>query len=97
MDEFQRKCGFPQCAGAIDDSHMPIKAPTEYHTDFYTRKAWYSIILQAVVDSNYTFIVIYIGWPAKVQDARVFAAPLCLRKGKEKSYLLVSWQKLRMA
>ena len=44
---------------------MTPRAPTEYHTDFYTRKAWYSIILQAVVDSNYTFIVIYIGWAEK--------------------------------
>ena len=38
VDEFQSKWGFPQCAGAIDGSHIPIKALTEYHTDFYNRK-----------------------------------------------------------
>ena len=84
VDEFQSKWGFPQCAGAIDGSHIPIKAPTEYHTDFYNRKGWYSIILQAVVDSNYKFIDIYVGWPGKVHDARVFSSSSVFEKGQRK-------------
>ena len=31
VDEFQSNWRFPQFAGAIDGSHIPIKAPTEYH------------------------------------------------------------------
>ena len=70
---FENKCGFPQCAGAIDGSHIPIQAPKLNHTDYYNRKGWYSIIIQAVVDSDYLFRDINIGWPGSVHDARVFA------------------------
>ena len=33
VDLFENKWGFPQCAGAIDGSHIPIVAPTECNTD----------------------------------------------------------------
>lgn len=55
IQEFEEKCNFPQCAGAIDGSHTPIQAPKLNHTDYYNRKGWYSILIQAVVDSNYFF------------------------------------------
>ena len=61
-----------QCAGAIDGSHIPVSAPIGNHTDYYNRKDWYSIVIQAVVDHNYIFHDIYIGWPGSVHDARVF-------------------------
>ena len=62
--------GFPQCAGAIDGSHI---APYMNHTDYYNRKGWYSILIQAVVDSDYLFRYINVGWPGSVHDARVFS------------------------
>ena len=64
---FENKCGFPQYAGAIDGSHIPIQAPKLNHTTTG------SIIIQAVVDSDYLFRDINIGWPGSVHDARVFA------------------------
>ncbi len=73
IEQFKTKWGFPQCVGAIDGSHIPVKAPVEFHADYYNRKGWYSIILQGLVDSSYKFIEINIGWPGKVHDARVFA------------------------
>ena len=51
VKEFHLRWGFPQCFGAIDSSHIPIKAPDDFHADYYNRKGWYSIILQAIVDS----------------------------------------------
>ena len=44
--------GFPQCAGAVDGTHIPIIAPAEYHADYHNRKGWYSILMQAVVDHS---------------------------------------------
>ncbi|XP_063960432.1 uncharacterized protein LOC135153069 [Lytechinus pictus] len=47
--------GFPQVAGAIDGTHIPIIGPVNYHADYHNRKGWYSVILQAVCDHKYMF------------------------------------------
>ena len=72
VEKFESKWGFPQCAGAIDGSHIPIAAPELNHTDYYNRKGWYSMIVQAIVDADYLFRDICVGWPGSVHDARVF-------------------------
>lgn len=53
VDGFLSTWGFPQCAGAVDGTHIPIVAPPESPADYYNRKGFYSIILQAVVDDKY--------------------------------------------
>ena len=45
VDGFKSEYGFPQCAGAVDGSHIPIISPKECLADYYNRKAWHSIIL----------------------------------------------------
>lgn len=59
--------------GAIDASHIPIAAPELNHSDYYNRKGWYSMVIQAVVDHQYVFRDICVGWPGSVHDARIFA------------------------
>ena len=70
---FERLWGFPQAAGAIDGSHIPIKKPLESASDYYNRKGFYSVIMQALVDHKGRFMDVCVGWPGKVHDARVFA------------------------
>lgn len=60
--------GLPQSVGAIDGSHIPIIASTNYHTDSFNRKGWHSIILQAVVDGRGN---VFTGLPGSMHDARV--------------------------
>ena len=36
------------------------------------RKGYYSVVLRAIVDCNYKFFDINVGWSGKVHDARVF-------------------------
>ena len=66
----------------MDGSHIPIKAPTTFHADYYNRKGWYSIILQGVVDAAYKVIDINVGWPGKAHDARVFANSAIFKNGE---------------
>ena len=65
VDEFKSKWGVPQCFGAVDGCHVPICAPSEQHTDYYNRKGWYSMIIQGLVDANYQFLDVCIGWPGR--------------------------------
>ncbi|XP_071486760.1 uncharacterized protein [Diadema antillarum] len=73
VDKFDTTLGFPQAAGAIDGTHIPIKAPEEAKEDYFNRKHFYSVVLQAVVDADGRFIDTNVGRPGSVHDARVFA------------------------
>ena len=73
IDGFLHKWGFPQCVGAIDGSRIPIIAPKENALDYFNRKGHHSVVLQALVACDYTFMDVYIGWPGSVHDARVLA------------------------
>ena len=68
---FEERWGVPQCVGAIDGSHIPIMAPQEHPTEYYNRKGWYSMTLQAIVDGKGLFWNIYTGQPGSLHDARV--------------------------
>ena len=76
-----------QCAGAIDGSHIPVRPPALSHTDYYNRKRWHSIILQAVVDHEYLFRDINVGWPGSVHDAGVFANSSIYQRAQNKELL----------
>ena len=71
MEGFETYCGFPQAAGAIDGSHIPILRPDESASNYYNHKGYYSIIMQTMVDFRGLFMDVYIGWPGKMHDARV--------------------------
>ena len=49
VDSFDACWRFPQCAGAIDGTHIPILRPAgDSGSDYYNRKGFYSIIMKAV-------------------------------------------------
>ena len=85
--------GFPQCVGAVDGSHIPIVSPHDCLADYFNRKGFHSIILQGVVNHIGLFIDIYVGWPGRVHDARVFANSTLFKNGQEGT-LLPDWKQL---
>lgn len=46
---FADRC-YPQCAGAIGGTHIPIAPPRDNPDHYVNEKGWHSVILQAVVD-----------------------------------------------
>ena len=68
---FMDKKGFPSVIGALDGTHIKIKAPFEHGADYFNRKKYHSIILQAVCREDLSFTDVYSGWAGRVHDARV--------------------------
>ena len=71
IEGFENRWGFPQVVRAIHGTHIPVSKPNDSPSNYYNRKGFYSIIMQAVVDNNGLFLDSYIGWPGKVHDSRV--------------------------
>ena len=50
--QFYRKCGIPNCVGAIDGTLIPIQAPIEHEEIYVCRKNFHAINAQGVVDDK---------------------------------------------
>ena len=95
VDRFRTKWEIPQCAGAIDGSHIPVKSPALNHTDYYNQKGYYSIVLQAVVNDEYLFRDVMVGYPGSVHDARVLSNSSVYRKANQKEILNTNSVRIR--
>ena len=82
IQKFEQQQGIPQVGGAIDGTHIPIKAPSDHPDEYYNRKSFHSVILQAVVDSFMYFTDICVGWPGRVHDARVLSKSALYHKAQ---------------
>ena len=67
IEDFETQWGFPQVTGAVDGTHIPIIKPNDSASDYFSRKGFDSVIMQAVVDSSGLFLDAYIGWPGKLE------------------------------
>uniref|UniRef100_A0A8C3FIS8 DDE Tnp4 domain-containing protein n=1 Tax=Chrysemys picta bellii TaxID=8478 RepID=A0A8C3FIS8_CHRPI len=78
--------GFPNCGGAIDGTHIPILALDHQASQYINRKGYFSMVLQALVDHRGRFTNIYVGWPGKVHDARIFRNSGLFRRLQQSIY-----------
>ncbi|XP_052744688.1 uncharacterized protein LOC128199405 [Bicyclus anynana] len=70
--DFDLKANFPHCFGAIDGKHIRLIKPDKSGSLFYNYKKYFSIVLLAVVDSNYKFVFVDVGAYGKESDSTIF-------------------------
>lgn len=71
--EFWNLWHFPNVIGAIDGKHVRIVNPDKSGSLFFNYKNYFSIVLLAIVDANYKFMVVDIGSYGKEGDAGILA------------------------
>ena len=59
--EFNNKWNFPYCLGVVDRKHVIIQAPPRRDCTFFNYKKSFSIVLFAVCNANYEFILVDTG------------------------------------
>ncbi|XP_044750572.1 protein ALP1-like [Coccinella septempunctata] len=81
-DEFERKWNFPNCIGAIDGKHVEIIKPADTGSYYFNYKKKFSIVLFALVDANYEFLVAEAGANGRTSDGGVLSNSLFYEKFK---------------
>ncbi|XP_069615947.1 uncharacterized protein [Ranitomeya imitator] len=91
---FQNNCDFPNCIGAVDGKHIRVRKPPNSGSQFYNYKQFFSVVLLAVADSNYRFIIVDIGAYGRTGDSRVFNSSIMGRRLRDNQLNLPPPQQL---
>jgi len=81
---------FPFAWGAIDGCHIPVKCPPgglQACKEYHNFKNFYSIVLMAIVDSNYRFLWGSCGFPGNSHDSVIFQSTDLWTNIKEKDFI----------
>lgn len=77
--EYYEHTQFPNCLGSLDGKHIRIQNPDNSGSSFFNYKQFFSVVLMALVDSQYSFIAVDVGAAGKSSDSNVFK---CSNLGK---------------
>ena len=70
---FEEKWNFPHALGAMDGKHVIMQCPARGGSDYFNYKKTHSIVLLAVCDSKYKFLLVDIGDAGRQSDGSVYA------------------------
>ena len=82
-DGFSTRWNFEHCLGAIDGKHIAIKKPKGSGSTHYNYKGFCSIVLLAIVDSQYRFMWINVGCPGRCSDGGIWRESTLHRRVEE--------------
>ena len=68
---FETLSDLPNIAGAIDGTHVKIRAPKESAVDYFSRYQQHDVVVQGIVDGRKIFLDVAAGFPGSMHDARV--------------------------
>lgn len=66
------KNNFPHALGAMDGKHIVVQCPNNSGSEYFNYKKTFSVVLLALVDSNYNFMYADIGSQGRISDGGVF-------------------------
>jgi len=69
--QFAARAGFPNVIGAIECSHIAIKAPS--YDEFVNRKHFHSINVQIICDAQMHLTNIVARWPGSMHDSYILS------------------------
>lgn len=82
--EFEERWNFPHCIGAMDGKHIDIIPPRDSGSYFYNYKGKHSMVLLAIVDANYRFLLVDFGTNGRISDGGVLQNTYFYKKLVEK-------------
>lgn len=80
---FETMKGISGVLGAIDGTHIKIRAPSGKVHLYSNRKKYCSIVMQAVVENRKKFLDVHCGEPGSFHDSRVLRRSLLYRKASQ--------------
>lgn len=68
---FEDKWHLPHCIGAIDGKHIVKQAPPKSGTEYHNYESTFSIVLFALVGSDYKFMFADVGCQGCISDGGI--------------------------